>query len=70
MSHFDQLKKLFAIISCSSLILTLYLQGNLFSPVIDALISNYDRYNLLNSAILEVTFTEIPHCLKLNYLYP
>ena len=29
-------------------------QGNLFSPVIDALISNYDRYNLLNSAILEM----------------
>jgi len=29
-------------------------RGNLFSPVIDALISNYDRYNLLNSAILEM----------------
>merc|ERR1712088_339890 len=25
------------------------IKGNLFSPVIDALISNYDRYNLLNS---------------------
>lgn len=30
------------------------IKGNLFSPVIDALISNYDRYNLLNSAILEM----------------
>ena len=38
----------------AGLLTTLYLQGNLFSPVIDALISNYDRYNLLNSAILEV----------------
>jgi len=30
------------------------IKGNLFCPVIDALISNYDRYNLLNSAILEM----------------
>ena len=29
-------------------------QGNLFAPVVDALMSNYDRYNLLNSAILEM----------------
>jgi len=29
-------------------------RGNLFAPVIDSLISNYDRYNLLNSAILEM----------------
>jgi len=30
------------------------IKGNLFSPVVDALISNYERYNLLNSAILEL----------------
>lgn len=30
------------------------IKGNLFCPVIDALVSNYDRYNLLNSAILEM----------------
>ena len=30
------------------------LQGNLFAPVVEALMSNYDRYNLLNSAILEM----------------
>jgi len=30
------------------------IRGNLFAPVVDALMSNYDRYNLLNSAILEM----------------
>jgi protein phosphatase-4 regulatory subunit 3 len=30
------------------------IKGNLFSPVIDALISNKGRYNLLDSAILEM----------------
>ena len=30
------------------------IKGNLFVPVVDALVSNYDRYNLLNSAILEM----------------
>jgi len=30
------------------------IKGNLFLPVINALVSNYDRYNLLNSAILEM----------------
>jgi len=30
------------------------IKGNLFCPVIEALVSNYDRYNLLNSAILEM----------------
>jgi protein phosphatase-4 regulatory subunit 3 len=29
-------------------------QGNLFIPVVEALVANYDRYNLLNSAILEL----------------
>ena len=30
------------------------IKGNLFAPVIDALISNNGRYNLLDSAILEM----------------
>jgi len=30
------------------------IRGNLFAPVVEALMSNYDRYNLLNSAILEM----------------
>jgi len=30
------------------------IKGNLFVPAVDALVSNYDRYNLLNSAILEM----------------
>jgi protein phosphatase-4 regulatory subunit 3 len=30
------------------------IRGNLFAPVVESLISNYDRYNLLNSAILEL----------------
>merc|ERR1711973_35503 len=30
------------------------IKGNLFDPVVDSLVSNYDRYNLLNSAILEM----------------
>merc|ERR1719188_757200 len=30
------------------------IKGQLFIPVVDALVSNYDRYNLLNSAILEM----------------
>jgi len=30
------------------------IRGSLFTPVIDALMTNYDRYNLLNSAILEM----------------
>ena len=30
------------------------IKGNLFAPVIDALISNDGRYNLLDSAILEM----------------
>lgn len=30
------------------------IRGNLFIPVVDALMANYDRYNLLNSAILEL----------------
>merc|ERR1719471_1454650 len=30
------------------------IKGNLFVPAGDALVSNYDRYNLLNSAILEM----------------
>ena len=34
--------------------LTIFFQGNLFVPAVDALVSNYDRYNLLNSAILEM----------------
>ena len=34
--------------------ITVILQGNLFVPAVDALVSNYDRYNLLNSAILEM----------------
>ena len=30
------------------------IKGNLFAPVIDALVSNNGRYNLLDSAILEM----------------
>lgn len=30
------------------------IKGNLFSPVIDALMDNKGRYNLLDSAILEM----------------
>jgi len=30
------------------------IKGKAFAPVVDALISNYDRYNLLNSAIIEM----------------
>jgi len=30
------------------------IKGNLFDPVLESLVSNYDRYNLLNSAILEM----------------
>ena len=30
------------------------IKGNLFEPVVESLVSNYDRYNLLNSAILEM----------------
>jgi len=30
------------------------IKGNLFAPVVDALVSNNGRYNLLDSAILEM----------------
>ena len=35
-------------------IYVIIIQGKAFAPVVDALISNYDRYNLLNSAIIEM----------------
>lgn len=30
------------------------IKGNLFAPVVDALVNNNGRYNLLDSAILEM----------------
>ena len=42
----------FALCCCHCVCLCV--QGNLFIPVVDALVANYDRYNLLNSAILEL----------------
>ena len=39
------------------------IKGNLFAPVIDAFISNNGRYNLLDSAILEMfEFIKLVRC--------
>ena len=42
-------------------------KGNLFAPVIDALVMNKGRYNLLDSAILEM-FEHI-RVVSLNHLF-
>ena len=43
------------------------IKGNLFAPVIDAFVMNNGRYNLLDSAILEM-FEHIK-LVSLNYRY-
>ena len=45
------------------------IKGNLFAPVVDALVSNSGRYNLLDSAILEMfEFIKIVSFLQ-NYIF-
>ena len=45
------------------------IKGNLFAPVIDAFVMNNGRYNLLDSAILEM-FEHIKLVSCLNWLLP
>ncbi len=45
------------------------IKGNLFAPVVDALVTNSGRYNLLDSAILEMfEFIKVVSTLR-NYVF-